>query len=137
MELPELISEWVRYSRTDVDIAKQLNENMHPRPLEAICYHAQQSAEKALKAFLIQCDIVPPKTHDLNRLCEICKQNDGDFIRIAPLCGTLNRYSNMPRYPFEIEVFESDAEAAIRNADAIYKWTIEKLSESLPQESSS
>ncbi len=32
------------------------------------CYHASQSAEKALKSFIIDLGELPPKTHALNRL---------------------------------------------------------------------
>ena len=39
MEIPEPVAEWLKYSRTDLDVAKQLSENMYPRPLEIICYH--------------------------------------------------------------------------------------------------
>ena len=32
------------------------------------CYHASQSAEKALKSIIIDLGELPPKTHALNRL---------------------------------------------------------------------
>lgn len=127
MELHELVAEWVKYAETDFDVAKQLFENMRPRPLEIICYHAQQSAEKALKAFLIKNDILPPKTHDLNRLCEMCEKIDGAFNEIVALCGSLNRYSVLPRYPFEIEILEDDAETAIQKATDTLMWVAQKL----------
>ena len=122
MEMPELIAEWIKYSKTDLDVAKQLHENMHPRPLEIICYQSQQSAEKILKTFLIQNDIQPPKTHDLYRLCKICEGLDASFNDIAVLFGSLNKYGVQPRYPFEIEILEKDAEAAIQNAEKIFEW---------------
>ena len=127
MELDELVDEWLKYSKSDYDVSKQLSENMHPRPLEIICFHAQQSAEKALKAFLVRNDILPPKIHDLNQLCEMCGDIDGAFDEIAPLCGSLNRYSVMPRYPFEIEILESETITAIENSARIYEWVTKKL----------
>ncbi|MBN2050303.1 MAG: HEPN domain-containing protein [Spirochaetales bacterium] len=39
-----------------------------PGPLEIICFHCQQAAEKALKAYLAYNEIRPPKTHDLDEL---------------------------------------------------------------------
>ena len=128
MGIPELVAEWLKYSRTDLDVAKQLSENMHPRPLEIICYHAQQSAEKALKAYLVKNDILPPKIHDLNQLCEMCADIDSAFDEISILCGSLNRYSVMPRYPFEIEILENEAETAIQKSTEIFDWITEKLS---------
>lgn len=100
---------------------------MRPRPLEIICYHAQQSAEKISKAFLIRNDILPPKIHDLNRLCEMCGEIDKAFDEIAGTCGSLNRYSVLPRYPFELEILEADAETAIQNADSVFEWVTPKL----------
>lgn len=127
MEIPELVAEWLKYSKTDLDVAEQLSENMHPRPLEVICFHAQQSAEKALKAFLIKSNILPPKIHDLNNLCEMCSEVNNTFDEISLLCGSLNRYSVLPRYPFEIEILENDAEVAIKKASEIFKWVTKKL----------
>ncbi len=127
MELRSLVAEWVKYSKTDLDVAKQLLENMRPRPLEIICYHAQQSAEKILKAFLVRNDILPPKIHDLIRLCEMCGEIDKAFDEIAVSCGSLNRYSVLPRYPFELEILEADAETAIQKADSVFGWVTPKL----------
>ena len=42
----ESFSEWLRYANMDLDAAKFLFENQYPKPLEIICYHCQQAAEK-------------------------------------------------------------------------------------------
>ena len=128
MELHDLVEEWVKFSRTDLDPAKFLYEKMHPRPIEIICYHAQQSVEKSLKAFLIKNDIMPPKTHDLNQLCEMCEEIDSSFNEIAAQFGSLNKYSIMLRYPFEIEIFEDETETAISTATKLLEQIGEKLS---------
>lgn len=46
-----LIQEWLDHSRKDLDSAVFLTKMM-PEPLEIICFHCQQSVEKALKAYL-------------------------------------------------------------------------------------
>ncbi|MCL2222645.1 MAG: hypothetical protein FWC20_10325 [Oscillospiraceae bacterium] len=38
--------EWYRFAQMDFDAALTLNKHSRPRPLEIICYHAQQCAEK-------------------------------------------------------------------------------------------
>jgi HEPN domain-containing protein len=43
--------EWYRFARMDLMAANTLNEHARPKPLEIICYHAQQCAEKMLKGF--------------------------------------------------------------------------------------
>ncbi|MGH8910447.1 MAG: HEPN domain-containing protein [Egibacteraceae bacterium] len=34
-------------------------------PAWGTCFHAQQAAEKAIKALLVRADLDPPKTHNL------------------------------------------------------------------------
>ena len=131
MELHDLVSEWLRYSKTDLDVAKQLYECMHPRPLEIICYHAQQSAEKALKAVLISNNVMVPKTHDMNKLREMCSEYDSSFSEITTQCSSLHPYSIMPRYLFEIEILDSDAEIAISKSTEIYDWITLKISDNI------
>lgn len=41
---------------------------------EVIAFHAQQAAEKELKAALVSNGRVPPKTHDLIRLLSMCQE---------------------------------------------------------------
>ena len=53
----EFVAEWFRYAFMDFDNAKFLFENRYPPPLEIICYHCQQSAEKYLKGILVSFDI--------------------------------------------------------------------------------
>lgn len=38
--------------------------------LEALCLHAQQAAEKALKGVLIHAGVDPAHTHDIHRLLD-------------------------------------------------------------------
>ena len=45
-----LIDEWLRFANMDLDLAKHSFATMHPAPLEIICYHCQQAAEKFLKS---------------------------------------------------------------------------------------
>lgn len=42
-------------------------------PADVCCFHAQQAAEKYLKAYLISRQIKFPKTHDLKALLNLCK----------------------------------------------------------------
>ena len=63
-----IVAEWIKFSDRDYDTAKHLYKNMHPAPLEIVCYHCQQATEKALKAFLIFSDVKPEKTHNLIEL---------------------------------------------------------------------
>lgn len=45
-------NEWFIYVQMDYNSADYL-QNMYPMPIEIICYHCQQCAEKLLKGFYI------------------------------------------------------------------------------------
>ena len=61
---------WLSVAETDLGVARHLYESYHPKPLEIICYHCQQSAEKAIKAVIIAHGAQGgmPKLHDLSFL---------------------------------------------------------------------
>ena len=42
------VAEWLRFVKMDQNTACHLFESMHPQPLEIICFHCQQAAEKAI-----------------------------------------------------------------------------------------
>jgi HEPN domain-containing protein len=113
--MDDLINEWMRFSNMDFTAAKHMYDNMHPIPLEIVCYHCQQSAEKILKAFLIYSKIKPERTHDLEFLRSECEGVDDSFAGVADECDRLNRYSSQPRYPMEIEITNGDTLLALQD----------------------
>ena len=64
--------EWYDMALMDLGVAKHLETSYHPRPLEIICYHSQQSAEKAIKALILYhgAEGGLPKLHDLSFLLD-------------------------------------------------------------------
>jgi len=125
--MDDLIMEWIKFSDRDLETAKYLHENMRPQPLEIICYLCQQTAEKALKAFLIYSGIKPEKTHDLEILTDKCVVIDDSFNEIFENCSRLNRYSSQPRYPFEIEITDGDTILALQSGKKINKFVKIKI----------
>ena len=61
---------WLRYAREDLITAETPLRQPHVPPRQA-CWHAQQAAEKALKAALIFLQIDFRRTHDLNVLRDL------------------------------------------------------------------
>jgi HEPN domain-containing protein len=65
------VKEWTAKADGDYRMAgRELKARNHPN-YDGICFHAQQCAEKLMKAALIHQGTTPPKTHDLlglNRL---------------------------------------------------------------------
>ncbi|MCA1900190.1 MAG: HEPN domain-containing protein [Chloroflexi bacterium] len=58
------LENWIAYAEEDLSAAKILLKSKKPF-LSAACFHAQQCAEKYLKALLIFKDFDFPKSHDL------------------------------------------------------------------------
>ena len=115
----EYIAEWFQIADSDLASAEYLH-GMRPQPLEIICYHCQQSAEKYLKGYLIYKGITdPPKIHELNRLCEMCSDFEPSFCDIDKACAVLTRYAVQPRYPHELGITEYDMLKALEYARQI------------------
>jgi HEPN domain-containing protein len=74
-----LTVEWIEKVEGDYATAKrELRVRRHPN-YDAVCFHAQQAAEKYLKAFLQEQNAPFPKTHDLIELLALCVPLDASF----------------------------------------------------------
>ena len=113
-----IAGEWQRYAAQDLASAEYLLA-MRPQPVEIICYHCQQSAEKYLKAFLALQGAFITKTHDLNALNKSCSNYDASFVEITEACLGLTDYGVQSRYPFQLELSEVDISVAMQNARLI------------------
>lgn len=68
-EVLEVLRRWLRYAEDDLRSAEVLRERgMVPR---IACFHAQQAAEKAIKAIFVFLQVDFPFSHDLNRLRDL------------------------------------------------------------------
>jgi len=122
-----LVHEWFKYSQNDLISAKHLFEDLQPKQTEIACYLSQQCGEKALKGFILFNDIVPPKTHNLIELCQICINHDNSFLEILDICADLTPYGVAVRYPNELSVDDVIAKLAINKAQSIYNFCFEKI----------
>lgn len=92
----------------------------------AVCFHAQQAAEKYLKAFLTARGVDFGKTHVLELLQEQCARVDADFASLD--VGNLTDYAVQLRYPDYYYVPTVDeARKAQALAVAIKKFVLKKL----------
>lgn len=66
---------------------------------DVVCFHAQQCAEKALKAVLIATNVEPSRTHDLERLLEELPNSVPVSTQLALDCSLLTDFGVAPRYP--------------------------------------
>jgi len=101
---------------------------MQPIPIEIICYHCQQSAEKYLKGFLALKGEEIKRTHDLVLLSKECQKHDEDFETIEEDGLMLTDYGVNVRYPFPMDINESDMKIAVKSAHKIKDFVLAKAS---------
>jgi HEPN domain-containing protein len=123
------INEWIRFAQTDYDCALKLAEVFYPTPIEIICYHCQQSAEKIFKAYTLAKGHPLVKTHDLIQLINQCKQHSPDFDNYTKFCSKLTSYVSVSRYPPKLEITKEDMKQALKNTSKILEFTKSKLKE--------
>ena len=125
--------EWQRLVAMDLNTAEYL-KNMKPLPIEIICYHCQQSAEKYLKGYLVFCWMTPPRMHDLDELCKLCLKYSNNFKNIADQCSDLTAYGVQPRYPMELILDKEDIQQALDSAKAVKDFVVAIIEEKIAQE---
>ena len=98
------------------------------------CYHAQQAAEKALKAVLLHEMATFPKTHDLSRLVDAVRAPQPMFPEFSIESAILNEYAVDMRYDPQvlIDIDRDEAESAIAYAQDIMDYARRFLGESSP-----
>ncbi len=62
------------------------------------CFHAQQAAEKGLKAVLASRGTPFPKTHDIERLAAMVSEDFTIVPSLASACAVLSEYGVTPCY---------------------------------------
>jgi HEPN domain-containing protein len=122
MTAHDLAKEWLRYAKSDLNTAVHMFNDVNPKETEISCYHAQQCAEKSLKAYLILKGIDPPRIHDLLELNQPCTAQEPEFSTVQQYCVLLNPYGVHVRYPNELAVDDTLAKLAIENAAKLFKF---------------
>ncbi len=123
--------QWVEKAEHDLINAEHTLTLEKNCPFDTVCFHAQQCAEKYLKAFLVQKSITFPKTHDLRVRMQLIPSSLSllglDIAEILPL----NRYTIEARYPGEWEpITREEAERAVATAKKVR----EAIRAQLPQD---
>ena len=115
-ELLSLVRQWVEKAEEDLRTAEHTLTLEKDCPYGTVCFHAQQCAEKYLKALLVFHAILFPKIHDLLELVPLVPRALALGIQLADV-AEVNRYAIEGRYPGEWEpIMREDAEAAVKAA---------------------
>ncbi len=91
--------EWVTKAEEDYLAAVDLSRR-RKRPLwNGVCFHAQQCAEKYLKARMEEAGLAIPRTHDLDDLLNRIVSVEPLWAAFRPAAQTLTDYAVDFRYP--------------------------------------
>jgi HEPN domain-containing protein len=116
----EAAAHWLRYARADLALAgAALPEG---GLYESLCFHAQQAAEKSLKAVFVREGVEFEYTHDLQTLVD---QLPAHISRTPALRAAvrLTPYAVSARYPGEGDpVEESEYRTALQLAESVVQW---------------
>ena len=112
----EIVAQWLARADEDLSVARHLLAEKLPYH-GAIGFHAQQAAEKFLKAYLVAHQVEFPKTHDLGRLLDLIAPVDGALATALSAAVQLTDYGVDVRYPGDLpQLDDDDAERAVDRA---------------------
>lgn len=88
-------------------------------PWDTVCFHAQQTAEKLLKAYLVFHGETPAKTHDLMALLDAVGSQVPDLLRYAGELKPLARFAAAGRYPGGPDPTAREGRSIVKNAQKV------------------
>lgn len=120
-DAPGSAADWLRRARGDLAIAKA------PLPegafYEDLCFHAQQAAEKALKAVYLSNGWTFRYTHDLDTLLSELLEKGLTVPGDVRETDVLSRYAWEARYPgLDEPIIEEEYQEAVKMAEAVLTW---------------
>ena len=126
--VPGSPDEWLIHAESDLRYAR-LGKNDGTVLPGQVCFHAQQAAEKAIKASLLLRGIDFPRSHDIRELLEIGRRHGVAVPSLVLAADSLTPYATQTRYPGDAEeITERDMDAAITAAERVIQWVKERAS---------
>lgn len=116
---------WIAKAREDFKASQVLFDAGLTDPA---CFHAQQSAEKWLKALLEERDQPIPKTLDLDALIDRLPNDVISTAAVLTAASVLTSFAVDTRYP-GTETDTEDAREALMHAQVIMDWAMSMLRE--------
>jgi HEPN domain-containing protein len=108
-----IIAEWIAKAEGDWTTAeREWRARKHPN-YDAVCFHAQQCAEKYIKARMREEELEPPKIHDLLALLDRVAGLEPAWESFRQDMTLLTQYSAKFRYPGD-SATKDEAQDAMR-----------------------
>ncbi len=110
--------EWIDKAEGDF-VTAQMSYRARKQPnYDAACYHAQQCAEKYLKARLEEANLSIPKTHNLYALLSLVQPLEPTWQSMSTDLNVLNAFAVAYRYP-GVTATKPDAQDAVKRCRKI------------------
>jgi HEPN domain-containing protein len=120
---------WLRHARSDLALCGM--PKTRSILFQHLCFHAQQAAEKALKAVLVAKGVRFPKTHDLAFLMQLLPP----AVAVPPPLinlPALNQYAVQQRYPGESpKITRKDYRVAAMLSEETVSWAARCIARSV------
>ena len=124
----DLVRGWLEKARRDLNTAVKELKAAEPFT-DIVCFHAQQAAEKYLKAYLTWQESDFPRTHALEDLVLLAAQKEPEFLSLKDEVALLTPYAIETRYPEFEEPLLEDAQEAVRITKAVQRFILQRLPE--------
>ncbi|MCK5241929.1 HEPN domain-containing protein [bacterium] len=128
LELYKKVRQWQEYADENLLLAQHALTLSSSCPYRLIAYHAQQCAEKYLKAYLVYHLTDFPHTHDIQNLLELCSEN-AEWPISLDTAKILTAYAVTTRYPGIAEITKDEAINAIDIASQVKQTVQHALAE--------
>ena len=118
-EIIEKVKEWLTFADDDIRLARHAAKLKSSIPFRLVAFHAQQCAEKYLKAYLVYKNVDFPYTHSIAVLLKLCDTNI-PWVKEIQDTDVLTPYATTARYPgVDREVSKQEAMRAIDLAEKV------------------
>jgi len=125
----DLVRQWLAKADEDLGLARHILQTDAPF-LNAAAFHAQQAAEKYLKAFLVWLQVPFPKTHDLEILLKLIAARNPSLAESLEDAVQITDYGVEVRYPGDVPPLSlEEASNAVAIADKTHQAVATALKE--------
>jgi HEPN domain-containing protein len=121
----DLVRGWVRKAESDLTNARLCLAAA--QALDTACFHAQQAAERYLKAYLAAHHVDFPYIHNIEKLLNLCTKLDPAFASVKELGQSLTPYAVELRYDDDFWPSAQNAREALATAETIIAFVRERL----------
>lgn len=128
MKLSKSVTQWIKYARTDLNLAKaSLELSSEYKNISA--FHAQQCAEKIIKAYLTYKKVRIAKTHDIELLLKEVSKVNLNLSKKLKKSESLTIYAVTFRYPDAERkpLTVAKARATINIAESVFESCLKEL----------